>query len=603
MSSSSSSSSANANDLATLQAAVKDLQSFQLNLPPSHQFDKENSSNTSINTNSTTTALLKKYKTARQHYIQQRTTELFLDHLQQYNPRTHSFPLPAPITSSERTALQSRQEDVITAVRQTMESVNGALEEVHLKYEQLEEKKEEFVGIVDGMERAEHQRIMNNAGTADDADNNNDSMYQDDMDEDEEEITEQDVMEQEEHLHQLQQRKIELENRLRSVRLQIGTVEGDVHQIKGVVNEVRVKSGRKPLDWRGVDAMDATATNGDGGGGTTTVNNDDDVEYICNDVDNEIAELQEKAAELKQSGEFYDGIRELMEELGGVKILSTSTTTTTSSSEEGEGFTLTLKLLGTHVLEIQLKSGVVAGSVGVGDTTSSLVVASAKLVTPTTFPMPEPTPPSDQMTEDNTENLTETINQSLTNISLSKIMSQKQTVSIVIPPLDDLVHWSRSLESSQGIRFVLVETMARIRTLDARVAELTYLRQNYAAQVYDMDTAATTTCGSSEEQQPSSCQFGGAEQEVVCAINEGITVALRLTVDCPLVPGSVYISELFGVGGWEEKKLETLKKVVEERRCKGPVEVMEVMVKEIRRRRLEEGWAIPLTPSLPRGRN
>ncbi len=194
------------------------------------------------------------------------------------------------------------------------------------------------------------------------------------------------------------------------------------------------------------------------------------------------------------------------------------------------------------------------------------------------------------MNED-TENLTETINQSLSNVSLSKIMSQKQTMSIGIPPLDDLVKWSRSLESSQGIRFVLVETIARIRTLDARVSELTHLRQKYAAQVYDIETTSSE-----------SSQFGGAEQEVVCAINEGITVALRLTVDCPLVPGSVYISELFGVGGWEEEKLAVLKKVIEERRCKGPVEVMEVMVQEIRRRRHEEGWAIPLTPSLPRGR-
>ena len=242
---------------------------------------------------------------------------------------------------------------------------------------------------------------------------------------------------------------------------------------------------------------------------------------------------------------------------------------------------MTLKLLGSHLLYIRLKK---SSSVGGGE---SLFLASAKLTTPTTFPMPESQP--ETMTED-TENLTETINQSLSNVSLSKIMSQKQTVSIVIPPLDDLVKCSRSLESSQGIRFVLVETMARIRTLDARVAEFTHLRQNYAAQVYDIETNLE------------SAQFGGAEQEVVCAINEGITVALRLTVDCPLVPGSVYISELFGVGGWEEEKLAALKKVVEEHRCKGPVEVMEVMVKEIRRRRHEEGWAIPLTPSLPRGR-
>jgi len=418
-----------------------------------------------------------------------------------------------------------------------------------VKYAAFEEKREEFVQIVEGMER---QRIIMS-----------DDDHMDEEEEDGEEITEQDVAEQQDHLHQLQQRKLDLENRLRSVQAQIVDVEDDCHRTKQVVNEVREKTGRKPLDWSGFTENENGGTDGN------------DVEYIRN-VDNEIVELQEKAAELKQSSDFYDGIRELMEELGGVKILSSS-----ACEQEEDGFTLTLKLLGSHLLDIRLKK---SSSVGGGE---SLFVASAKLTTPTTFPMPESQP--ETMTED-TENLTETINQSLSNVSLSKIMSQKQTVSIVIPPLDDLVKWSRSLESSQGIRFVLVETMARIRTLDARVAELTHLRQNYAAQVYDIETNLE------------SAQFGGAEQEVVCAINEGITVALRLTVDCPLVPGSVYISELFGVGGWEEEKLAALKKVVEERRCKGPVEVMEVMVKEIRRRRHEEGWAIPLTPSLPRGR-
>eukprot|EP00985_Skeletonema_marinoi_P019208 scaffold10932_cov136-Skeletonema_marinoi.AAC.1 len=541
--------SSSAADLAKLQAAVKDLQSTQLNLPQNHHRsnnNKENATNTTNTTPFTNPHLLQNYKSARQTYIEQRTTELFLDHLQQYNATTHTLSLPAPVDPSERSALQSRQTEILANIQETMESVNGGMQEVKVKYAAFEEKREEFVQIVEGMER---QRIIMS-----------DDDHMDEEEEDGEEITEQDVAEQQDHLHQLQQRKLDLENRLRSVQAQIVDVEDDCHRTKQVVNEVREKTGRKPLDWSGF---------------TENENGGTDVEYICN-VDNEIVELQEKAAELKQSSDFYDGIRELMEELGGVKILSSS-----ACEQEEDGFTLTLKLLGSHLLDIRLKK---SSSVGGGE---SLFVASAKLTTPTTFPMPESQP--ETMTED-TENLTETINQSLSNVSLSKIMSQKQTVSIVIPPLDDLVKWSRSLESSQGIRFVLVETMARIRTLDARVAELTHLRQNYAAQVYDIETNLE------------SAQFGGAEQEVVCAINEGITVALRLTVDCPLVPGSVYISELFGVGGWEEEKLAALKKVVEERRCKGPVEVMEVMVKEIRRRRHEEGWAIPLTPSLPRGR-
>ena len=78
--------------------------------------------------------------------------------------------------------------------------------------------------------------------------------------------------------------------------------------------------------------------------------------------------------------------------------------------------------------------------------------------------------------------------------------------------------------------------------------------------------------------------------------------ALCLVAVCPLLPGCVYFSVLFGVGGWEEEKLEALKIAVIERRCKGPLEVMEVLVEEIRRRGREDGWEVPLTLSLPRGK-
>lgn len=555
-------------DLAKLRAAVKDLQSAQLKLPQynRHNDDKENSANTAH--------LLQRYKSARETYIRQRTTEVFIDVLQSYDPSTQTFAnMPERVTPEELVALQQRQQHVLDSVRSTMTNVNSSMEELQWMFAQFEEKRDEFVQIVEGMERSERQKKM--TARSEDAGADCDPMEED---EDDEEITEEDVAEQEDRLGELLQRKIELEDKLRSVRAQILDVEDDCYRTKKVVNEVREKTGRKPLDWRGF----TTTTTTTGAGDTAAGNNDelaeggDNVEYISlsQGVESEIAEMQEKAAELKQSADFYDGIRELMEELGGVKILSSS-----SMEKPEEGFTLTLLLLGSHILEIHLKKSSSSGGC------DSLSVESAKLTTPTTFPMPEVRP---EMND--TANLTETINQSLSNASLSKIMSQRQTMSIVIPPLDDLVKWSRSLESSQGIRFVLVETMARIRTLDARVSELAHLRHNFAAQVYDIEAASESS------------RFGVAEQEVVCAINEGITVALRLTADCPLAPGSVYISELFGVGGWEEEKLALLKKVVEERRCKGPVEVMEVIVKEIRRRENEQGWTIPLTPSLPRGR-
>jgi hypothetical protein len=84
-------------------------------------------------------------------------------------------------------------------------------------------------------------------------------------------------------------------------------------------------------------------------------------------------------------------------------------------------------------------------------------------------------------------------------------------------------------------------------------------------------------------------------------LNEGISIAMRLGIDCPGVKGSVYVTELCGVGGWEEEKLEELKVYLGERRCVGPVEVMDVLVEELKRRSVDEGWKVPLTPVLMRG--
>jgi hypothetical protein len=325
--------------------------------------------------------------------------------------------------------------------------------------------------------------------------------------------------------------------------------------------------------------------------------NGEHIPAVTEQLELEISQMEHKAIELKKSSDFYDGMRELMEELGGVKILSSITLPSSKSVGEptpnnnDKGFILTLMLLGSHILEITLMQTPSSQKDG-------LHISNAKITTATTFPMPE-SPKNNvggSTNEEETTSLMETMHSiSLSNQSFSKILSQKQAVEVTIPPLDDLVSWSHSLESSShGIRFILLETMARIRTLEARVVELSKLRERYAAHVYDVDSSSTLT--------NHRYGGGGAEQEVVCAINEGITVALRLGSDCPLVPGSVYISEIFGLGGWDDDKLKTLKSVVLNSRSRGPVEVMQCLTMEIRKRCREEGWVVPTTPTLPRGK-
>lgn len=565
-------------EFATLRNTLQELQSCEL--PTNYQqLEKEN------NTNSSNTEpllfynpeLLQQYKTLRNTYIQQATIDKFLSSLQQYNPETNTFPLPTnQQTVEEKEELVQRQNEVLNKVQQTIKQVNGDMDSVRLKWEQFVNKREEFAQIVDQLENQNRNRRLEG--------NNEDGMEEDDntMDDDDgEEITEDDVAMEEEKLDELQQRKIELEKRLRSVRAQILDVEDDCHRTKRVVNEVRVKSGRTPLDWRGLNSSE------EGGGDNSKESAGEDcISAVANGVESEIAEMEEKATELKKSCEFYDGIRELMEELGGVKILSSKSIPSASNvgeSAEDEGFVLTLMLLGSHILEITLSKS--------STDKDGLCVTDAKITTPTTFAMPGSNGANNNNDNEETTTLFETMHSvSLSNLSFSKIMAQKQSVDVTIPPLDDLVTFCQSLESSShGIRFILVETLARIRTLEARVVELTKLRERYAAQVYDVEATADMN-------------HYGAEQEVVCAINEGITVALRLGADCPLIPGSVYVSEIFGVGGWTEDKLNVLKNVVLKNRCKGPVGVMECMVKEIRKRSKEDGWVVPATPKLPLGK-
>ncbi|KAL7527322.1 hypothetical protein ACHAXR_003743 [Thalassiosira sp. AJA248-18] len=632
-------------ELASLRSTLQDLQSSELPANYRTLLDKENDPNAkNSNTNGDddddddaatnknndiidNPQLLQRYKSARNSYIQQQTLESFLRSLQKYDPATNTIPLPdSTTTDADREALKQRQDEILELVKGTMRQVNGGIDDVRVKWEQFCEKREELAQIVEGMERSERNRQLEEG----DHSNNENDMDMEDNDDDEE-ITEEDVALQEEKLDELQQRKTQLENRLRSVRGQILDVEDDCHRTKRVVNEVRVRGGRKPLDWRGLSSggsdngknngADNGSVNNSGKSGNegTADNEDENVEYIsvvAQGVESEIADMEEKAAELKKSCDFYDGIRELMEELGGVKILSSKSVSAVASSsspptssssnsnregmspekrqkldnKEGEGFVLTLMLLGSHILEITLAKS--------QNDKDGLQISNAKLTTQTSFPIPE-TNNDDETMNEQTASLMETMHSiSHSNLSFSKIMSQKQSVSITIPPLDDLVSWSHSLESSShGIRFILVETLARLRTLEARVVELTQLRERYAAQVYNVESPSSQQEGIVQQ------YYGGAEQEVVCAtINEGVTVALRLGADCPLVPGSVYISEIFGVGGWEESKLEELKAVVLEKRCRGPVEVMKCLVKEIRRRSSEEGWVVPATPSLPRGK-
>ena len=150
------------------------------------------------------------------------------------------------------------------------------------------------------------------------------------------------------------------------------------------------------------------------------------------------------------------------------------------------------------------------------------------------------------------------------------IIGKNGAVRGKIPRFDDIVDASRSLPDVEDLRFVIRECLCRLRGAKLRLEQLVRLREKYLTQI----------------------EKDGAE--VTCSLNDGVAVVLRLTPDCPWLPGSVYIEQIAGLGGWDQSTLNTLKDRVNSLRLSGAVEVMDALVKEIKRRSV----AKPGTPLL-----
>jgi hypothetical protein len=65
-----------------------------------------------------------------------------------------------------------------------------------------------------------------------------------------------------------------------------------------------------------------------------------------------------------------------------------------------------------------------------------------------------------------------------------------------------------------------------------------------------------------------------------------------------MVPGSVKVDQIVGIGGWDEGLIESLKVAVNVSMCRGPRDMMKVLVAEIQRLQAD-GMELPKTPTLP----
>mmetsp|Transcript_37384 Transcript_37384/g.45080 ORF Transcript_37384/g.45080 Transcript_37384/m.45080 type:complete len:354 (+) Transcript_37384:428-1489(+) len=268
---------------------------------------------------------------------------------------------------------------------------------------------------------------------------------------------------------------------------------------------------------------------------------------------------KQKVKELKKMSDWYDGVRAAMEELGGMKILTIEHSSgggkkpidsKRNETNIAPSIIVKVEMLKEYTLQIVLDS--IASpldrnstiSEGVLNQKEKLRVASAIFL-------------GDSMIRAETEN---------------EINSAHAGLEGKMPQLDDLVELSHMLHyEGEGLRFVLREALARIRGAQLRIEELAILRKRYLAKIMK----------------------GG--EEVVCSLNEGVTVMLRLTVDSPMLPGSAYIEQMVGVGGWDKDTLENMRVRINSSRRRGPIEIVEAVVNELNDITQEH----PRTPSLP----
>eukprot|EP00979_Chaetoceros_neogracilis_P017064 scaffold10175_cov268-Chaetoceros_neogracile.AAC.20 len=558
------------------------LESYKLpeRYEPIHE---SNSNSNSINNNSSEPLLdpqtIQRYRAARAKYLTSSINTLIVEHLatiryerpsdgEEIDYSTPIIDLPLPPTQEEEQALNNQihaaKENLIQSVNQVKQSYEG----VRHKYQLLQSKKADLHEILDSIPSKEGENIMDIDGIENENNGDDDNIM---------ERTE--MAAQDDKMTSLKEKRSVMEARLRKIRMETEQVSHDIDS-KQILLQTLVQ--------RHSHSHEQQHANPD-----AVLELDTDIEMLKKDSQS----MRMQAQDFRDMSDYYESTKGAIEVISGIKIISV---TDAKPTEQGSNDTvsprkssprkqfkdqmsadkeraagagtivLKVQLLDQHIVEIALRNcangRILTSSNNSNGHQDSFRVVSATLVTSSV--------------------LTDTLLD-----SEEREKNPTPTVSVTIPPLDDLVSLATNLDPMQDLMFVLREALARIRILSARMNELALLRQKYLTKITD------------SAKNKIQYGFGGEDQEIFCSLGSQVTVVLRLTNDCPILKGSVYIQRIVGCGGWEENVLQKMKVKVNEMKMSGPVELMDALVEEIERIVEEEGVKMPKTPVLPSRRN
>jgi hypothetical protein len=482
-------------------------------------------------------SLVERYTKARDEYQRRKLMHTILETI----TTTASFDQNDPeklVWERPEPPSEVEKRDLEERSRQVLQRLKDKATDLQRKLFEYKNKHADFISRREEFERMVtlHEQQQSNS------DNDQDNLAGSMLEQQEEEFDEQAAARSEERLGQLQKRRAELEVKLRTLENE------NARKIKALdakKKQVEILA-KKPNDSNNIVLEDVTL-------------------YLNNPE--KFKQLQQKNAELQANLDknteiknYYDNFRLYLEEVSGIRILSVESFNGDYGMENENSagaLKLTVELLKEYRVAIILK---VRHRDSVSIERATFVNPESALIVTGPNPDDENLPP----------------------------------VQIRIPPLDDLVKVTNTATTSSfrrpgdNLRFLLRETIARITAIQARVQELTELQNLALTKIGSMHAG------------PNPDSFGGEDQEVVCSLDhESMTVVLRMTPDCPLIAGSVYIDQLVGLGGWDAKVVQQIQQQVNTMPERSPVQVLRNLQQEIHRRQLEEGLSLPPTPKVP----
>lgn len=329
-------------------------------------------------------ALMQRYHTAKQSYLHRRLEGFLVAQLESYDEqKPRHFDFPDAETGDDE--LNEKHDQAVASLQTTVDGIQTQVSQLRDTYQTICTKREELEQMIEDLQGSSMH--IDDASSA--ADENDDEFP----------VLESDMDMEQARMDELQRTKRRLEEKLQGIRAEKEQLE---------------RQGRQ---------------------------NKSDILLLQQTTEGQDKQhLEKKIQELKEMKLFYDSLREVLEELGGVKILEVK--------EDAKTQHLNLHILLYEDFQVLIELEVYRKS--------ALKLVSAKWISSPVVHA--------------------TINENDSNIG--------GTFSLTMSPLDDLVQVAQTnLAPPHDVRFVVRESLALIRIQKDRVNDLALLRRHVLTKI------------------------------------------------------------------------------------------------------------------------